>query len=116
MQEGLFSLLQMAKTTAALAKLSEARVPYISLLTDPTTGGISASFAFLGDVVLAEPGALIGFAGPRVIEQAMHSRLPADANTAEFVLNHGMLDAVVPRRLLRPTLARILRMYAGIRV
>jgi acetyl-CoA carboxylase carboxyl transferase subunit beta len=115
MQEGLFSLLQMAKTTAALAKLGEARVPYISLLTDPTTGGISASFAFLGDVVLAEPGALIGFAGPRVIEQAMHSRLPADATTAEFVLNHGMLDAVVPRRLLRPTLARLLRMYAGAR-
>lgn len=113
MQEGLFSLLQMAKTTAALARLGEARVPYISLLTDPTTGGISASFAFLGDVVLAEPGALIGFAGPRVIEQAMHSRLPADANTAEFVLNHGMLDAVVSRRLLRPTLARLLRMYAG---
>ncbi len=115
MQEGLFSLLQMAKTTAALAKLGEARVPYISLLTDPTTGGISASFAFLGDVVLAEPGALIGFAGPRVIEQAMHARLPADANTAEFVLNHGMLDAVVPRRLLRSTLARLLRLYAGTR-
>jgi acetyl-CoA carboxylase carboxyl transferase subunit beta len=115
MQEGLFSLLQMAKTTSALAKLGEARVPYISLLTDPTTGGISASFAFLGDVVLAEPGALIGFAGPRVIEQAMHSRLPSDANTAEFVLNHGMIDAVVPRRLLRPTLARLLRLYAGAR-
>ncbi len=115
MQEGLFSLLQMAKTTAALARLGEARVPYISLLTDPTTGGVSASFAFLGDVVLAEPGALIGFAGPRVIEQAMHSRLPPDANTAEFVLNHGMLDAVVPRRLLRSTLARLLRLYAGAR-
>ncbi len=116
MHEGLFSLLQMAKTTAALAKLGEAGVPYISLLTDPTTGGVSASYAFLGDVVLAEPGALIGFAGPRVIEQAMHSRLPADANTAEFVLAHGMIDAVVPRSLLRPTLARLLRMYAGTRV
>ncbi len=116
MQEGLFSLLQMAKTSAALAKLGEARVPYISLLTDPTTGGISASFAFLGDVILAEPGALIGFAGPRVIEQFMHQRLPPDTNTAEFVQAHGMLDAVVPRRLLRPTLARLLRMYAGSRV
>jgi len=115
MHEGLFSLLQMAKTTTALARLGEASVPYISLLTDPTTGGVSASFAFLGDVVLAEPGALIGFAGPRVIEQAIHSRLPADANTAEFELNHGMIDAVVPRSLLRPTLARLLRMYAGTR-
>ncbi len=113
MQEGLFSLLQMAKTTSALGLLSKAGVPYISLLTDPTTGGVSASFAFLGDVVLAEPGALIGFAGPRVIEQAIHSRLPADANTAEFVLDHGMIDAVVPRSLLRPTLAKLLRMYAG---
>jgi acetyl-CoA carboxylase carboxyl transferase subunit beta len=116
MQEGMFSLLQMAKTSAALTRLSEARVPYISLLTDPTTGGISASFAFLGDVILAEPGALIGFAGPRVIEQFMHQRLPADTNTAEFVLAHGMLDAVVPRRLLRPTLARLLRMYARSKV
>ncbi len=116
MQEGMFSLLQMAKTSAALTRLGEARVPYISLLTDPTTGGISASFAFLGDVILAEPGALIGFAGPRVIEQFMHQRLPADTNTAEFVLAHGMLDAVVPRRSLRPTLARLLRMYAGSKV
>jgi acetyl-CoA carboxylase carboxyl transferase subunit beta len=116
MQEGMFSLLQMAKTSAALTRLGEAGVPYISLLTDPTTGGISASFAFLGDVILAEPGALIGFAGPRVIEQFMHQRLPADTNTAEFVLAHGMLDAVVPRRSLRPTLARLLRMYAGSKV
>jgi len=113
MQEGLFSLLQMAKTSAALEQLGRAQVPFISLLTDPTTGGISASFAFLGDVILAEPGALIGFAGPRVIEQFMHQRLPPDTNTAEFVLTHGMLDAVVPRRLLRPTLGRLLRMYAG---
>ena len=113
MQEGLFSLLQMAKTSAALERAGKARVPYISLLTDPTTGGVSASFAFLGDVILAEPGALIGFAGPRVIEQFMHQRLPADTNTAEFVQEHGMLDAVVPRRLLRSTLARLLRMYAG---
>jgi acetyl-CoA carboxylase carboxyl transferase subunit beta len=116
MQEGLFSLLQMAKTSSMLARLGEARVPYISLLTDPTTGGISASFAFLGDVILAEPGALIGFAGPRVIEQFMHTHLPPDTNTAEFVQAHGMLDQVVPRRLLRPTLARILRLYAGSRV
>ncbi len=113
MQEGLFSLLQMAKTSAALERLGRAQVPYISLLTDPTTGGVSASFAFLGDVILAEPGALIGFAGPRVIEQFMHQRLPADTNTAEFVQEHGMLDAIVPRRLLRSTLARLLRMYAG---
>ncbi len=113
MHEGLFSLLQMAKTSSMLARLGEACVPYISLLTDPTTGGISASFAFLGDVILAEPGALIGFAGPRVIEQFMHTRLPSDTNTAEFVLAHGMLDQVVPRRLLRPTLARILRLYAS---
>lgn len=114
MQEGLFSLMQMAKTSAALARLGQAGVPYISLLTDPTTGGVSASFAMLGDVILAEPGALIGFAGPRVIEQFMHQRLPKDTNTAEFVLAHGMLDAIVPRNLLRPTLGRLLQLYAGV--
>jgi len=114
MQEGVISLMQMAKTSAALARLAEAGVPYISLLTDPTTGGVTASFAMLGDVILAEPGALIGFAGPRVIEQAMHHRLPKDVNTSEFVLKHGMIDQIVHRRALRPTLARLLRLYAGV--
>lgn len=113
MQEGLISLMQMAKTSAALARLNEAGVPYISLLTDPTTGGVAASFAFLGDVILAEPGALIGFAGPRVIEQAMHQRLPKDTNTSEFCLAHGMIDGIVPRRVLRPTVGRLLRLYGG---
>ena len=114
MQEGVISLMQMAKTSAALARLAAAGVPYISLLTDPTTGGVTASFAMLGDVILAEPGALIGFAGPRVIEQAMHHRLPKDVNTSEFVLKHGMIDQIVHRRALRPTLARLLRLYAGV--
>jgi acetyl-CoA carboxylase carboxyl transferase subunit beta len=111
MQEGLFSLMQMAKTSAALACLAEAGVPYISLLTDPTTGGVTASFASLGDIILAEPGALIGFTGPRVVEQFMHQRLPKDTDTSEFQLAHGMIDAVVHRRMLRPTLAKILRLY-----
>jgi acetyl-CoA carboxylase beta subunit len=83
------------------------------VLTDPTTGGVAASFAFLGDVILAEPHAHIGFAGPRVIEQFMHQRLPKDVNTSEFVLQHGMIDAIVPRRAMRPTLARLLRLYQG---
>src|SRR5947209_5530021 len=112
MQEGLYSLMQMAKTTAALAKLGEARLPYFSLLTDPTTGGVTASFAMLGDVTIAEPGALICFAGPRVIEGFMHVKLPEDAVTSEFVLQHGMIDAIVHRRELRQTLARLLRFYA----
>lgn len=114
MQEGVISLMQMAKTSAALSRLADAGVPYISLLTDPTTGGVTASFAMLGDVILAEPGALIGFAGPRVIEQAMHHRLPKDVNTSEFVLKHGMIDQIVPRKALRPTLARLLRLYTGV--
>jgi acetyl-CoA carboxylase carboxyl transferase subunit beta len=114
MQEGLISLMQMAKTSAALARLNEAGVPFISVLTDPTTGGVAASFAFLGDVILAEPGALIGFAGPRVIEQFMHQRLPKDTNTSEFCLQHGMIDAIVHRRVLRSTLARLLRLYRGV--
>jgi acetyl-CoA carboxylase carboxyl transferase subunit beta len=112
-QEGTISLMQMAKTSAALARLADAGVLYISLLTDPTTAGISASFAFLGDVILAEPGALIGFAGPRVIEQMMHQRLPKDVNTAEFVLKHGMIDGIVHRRELRASLARLLRLHSG---
>lgn len=113
MQEGLISLMQMAKTSAALARLGEAGVPYISLLTDPTVGGVPASFASLGDVTLAEPGALIGFAGPRVIEQATHQRLPKNADTSEFLLEHGMIDGVVHRRVLRPTIARLLRLYSA---
>ncbi|HEX9067148.1 MAG TPA: acetyl-CoA carboxylase, carboxyltransferase subunit beta [Ktedonobacterales bacterium] len=115
MQEGVLSLMQMAKTSAALAKLAERGVPYFSLLTDPTTGGVSASFAFLGDVILTEPGTLIGFAGPRVIESALHIKLPKDANTAEFVQAHGMLDAIVARRDLRSTFARLLKLYAQAR-
>lgn len=109
MQEGLYSLMQMAKTSAALAKLGEAKIPYVSLLTDPTTGGVTASFAMLGDVILSEPGALVCFTGPRVIEQFMHVK-PPEIN-AEFVLQHGMIDAVVHRRDLRQTLARLLKLY-----
>jgi acetyl-CoA carboxylase carboxyl transferase subunit beta len=112
MQEGLYSLMQMAKASAALAKLGEAKLPFFSLLTDPTTGGVTASFAMLGDVTMAEPGALICFAGPRVIEQNIYMKLPEGAVTSEFVLQHGMIDAVVYRRDLRPTLARLLRLYA----
>ena len=111
MQEGLYSLMQLAKTSSALAKLGEARLPYFSLLTDPTTGGVTASFGMLGDVILAEPGALVCFAGPRVIEGFMHVKLPEGAISAEFALQHGMIDAVVHRRDLRQTLARLLRMY-----
>lgn len=111
MQEGMYSLMQMAKTAAALAKLGEARLPFFSLLTDPTTGGVTASFAMLGDVILAEPGALICFAGPRVIEGSMHIKLPEGSVSSEFVLQHGMIDAVVHRRELRSTLARLLHLY-----
>jgi acetyl-CoA carboxylase carboxyl transferase subunit beta len=111
MQEGLLSLMQMAKTSAALARLAEAGIPYISLMTDPTTGGVTASFASLGDIILAEPGALVAFTGPRVVEQFMHQRLPKDTNTSEFELAHGMIDAVVHRRMLRSTLAKILRLF-----
>src|SRR5215510_2612048 len=113
MQEGIFSLLQMAKVTAALARLRARRVPFLSVLTDPTTGGVAASLALLGDVNLAEPGALIGFAGPRVIEQTIHQKLPAGFQRAEFVLEHGMLDLIVPRPVLRATLARLLDLLAG---
>lgn len=112
MQEGLYSLMQMAKTSAALAKLREAGIPYFSLLTDPTTGGVTASFAMLGDVILAEPGGLICFAGPRVIEQFMHTKLPDGAVSAEFLLQHGMIDMIVARHELRATLGRLLRFYS----
>ena len=113
MQESFYSLMQMAKTSAALARLGEAHLPFFSLLTDPTTGGVTASFAMLGDVILAEPGALICFAGPRVIEGFMHIKLPEGAVTSEFVLQHGMIDAIVHRRDLRSTLAKLLRLYAS---
>jgi acetyl-CoA carboxylase carboxyl transferase subunit beta len=113
MHEGIFSLMQMAKTSAALARLGDARVLFICLLTDPTTGGVTASFAGLGDVMLAEPGALVGFAGPRVIEQITKQKLPPGTQRAEFQLEHGMIDKVVHRRDLRPTLSRLLRLYTG---
>lgn len=108
MQEGLFSLMQMAKTTAALTKLSEAGLPYISILTDPTMGGVSASFAFVGDVVIVEPGALIGFAGPRVIEQTVRETLPEGFQRSEFLLEKGAVDLIVDRRQLRDKVAQVL--------
>lgn len=108
MQEGLFSLMQMAKTSAALQKLKDAGVPYISVLTDPVFGGVSASLATLGDVILAEPNALIGFAGPRVIEQTVREKLPADFQRSEFLLDHGMIDNVVHRHNLRRTIKTII--------
>ena len=108
MQEGIFSLMQMAKSSAALARFREARQPYVSVLLDPTTGGVAASFAFLGDIILAEPKALIGFAGPRVIEQTLRQKLPEGFQRSEFLLKHGMIDAIVPRRELRERLAQVL--------
>ena len=108
MQEGTLSLMQMAKISAALAALDEARVPFISVLTDPTTGGVTASFAMLGDVIIAEPKALIGFAGPRVIEQTIRQKLPKDFQRSEFLLDHGMIDAIVDRRELRDYLDKLL--------
>lgn len=113
MQEGAISLMQMAKISAALMRLDEARLPYISILTDPTTGGVTASFAMLGDLNIAEPGALIGFAGPRVIEQTIRQKLPEGFQRSEFLLKHGMLDAVVPRNELKPYLAKALKFFAG---
>jgi acetyl-CoA carboxylase carboxyl transferase subunit beta len=108
MQEGTLSLMQMAKISAALAQLEEARLPFISVLTDPTTGGVTASFAMLGDAIIAEPKALIGFAGPRVIEQTIRQKLPKGFQRSEFLLEHGMLDAVVDRREMRPFLIKLL--------
>jgi acetyl-CoA carboxylase carboxyl transferase subunit beta len=113
MQEGILSLMQMAKTSAVLAQLAERRIPFISVLTNPTTGGVSASFAMLGDAILAEPGAVIGFAGPRVIKQTLGQDLPEGFQTAEFLLDHGMIDAVVPRRELKHTIGRLLRHMTG---
>ena len=113
MQEGLLSLLQMAKTNAALTQLAKARLPYISVLTDPTMGGVSASFAFMGDVVIAEPQALVGFAGPRVIETTVREKLPEGFQRAEFLLGKGAIDMIVDRRELRPTVARAVAMLTG---
>jgi acetyl-CoA carboxylase carboxyl transferase subunit beta len=106
MMEGTLSLMQMAKISAALARLDSARLPFISLMTDPTTGGVTASFAMLGDLNVSEPGALIGFAGPRVIEQTIRQKLPEGFQRAEFLLEHGMLDMVVDRRNLKATLVK----------
>lgn len=113
MMEGTVSLIQMAKISAALARLDEARIPFLSVLTDPTTGGVTASFAMLGDLNIAEPGALIGFAGPRVIEQTIRQKLPAGFQRSEFLLEHGMLDAVVPRAELKGFLVRSLGFLLG---
>jgi len=108
MQEGLFSLMQMAKTTAVLTRLSAARLPFLSILTDPTMGGVSASFAFIGDIVIAEPGALIGFAGPRVIEQTVRETLPEGFQRAEFLLEKGAIDLIVDRRQMKNKVADLL--------
>ncbi len=108
MQEGLFSLMQMAKTTASITRLAERRLPFVTVLTDPTMGGVSASFAFMGDIVVAEPGALIGFAGPRVIEQTVREKLPEGFQRAEFLLEKGAIDVIIDRREMRQELARML--------
>jgi len=114
MMEGVASLMQLAKISAALARLDESKVPYVSVLTDPTTGGVTASFAMLGDLNIAEPGALIGFAGPRVIEQTIRQKLPTGFQRSEFLLEHGMLDAVVHRRNLKSYIARALEFMAPV--
>jgi len=112
MQESTLSLMQMAKTSAALARLGEAGLPYLSVLTDPTTGGVTASFAMLGDVILAEPRALIGFAGPRVIAETIRQPLPEGFQRSEFLLEHGQIDLIVERRELKDTLRRLLAFFA----
>jgi acetyl-CoA carboxylase carboxyl transferase subunit beta len=113
MQEGVLSLMQMAKASAMLSQLAERRIPYVSILTNPTTGGVSASYAMLGDAILAEPGAVIGFAGPRVIKQTLGQDLPEGFQTAEFLLDHGMVDRVVHRRELKQTVGQLLRHMSG---
>ncbi|HEX9829225.1 MAG TPA: acetyl-CoA carboxylase carboxyltransferase subunit beta, partial [Bacteroidota bacterium] len=113
MMESALSLMQLAKTSAKLAQLSDAGVPYLSVLTDPTTGGVTASFAMLGDIHIAEPGALIGFAGPRVIKQAVGKDLPEGFQRSEFLLDKGFVDMVVPRKDLRSTIAKMLRLLEG---
>lgn len=113
MQEGIISLMQMAKTSVALAKLDDAGLLYISVLTDPTTGGVTASFAMLGDIILAEPDALIGFAGPRVIEQTLKQKLPEGFQRSEFLLEHGFIDKIVSRKDMKNTLSQILKLHKG---
>ena len=113
MQEGALSLMQMAKISAALARLDEKGIPYISVLTDPTTGGVTASFAMLGDLIIAEPKALIGFAGPRVIEQTIRQTLPVGFQRSEFLLEHGMIDIIVDRAQLRDTVIQCLQFMVG---
>jgi len=113
MQEGILSLMQMAKTSAALARLAEAKVPFISILADPTFGGVSASFAMLGDIIIAEPKALIGFAGPRVIEQTIKQQLPEGFQRSEFLLDHGMVDLILERKKLKQTLAKLLAFFSS---
>ncbi len=111
MQEGILSLMQMAKTAAAIGRLAEARIPYVSILADPTFGGVTASFAMLADVILAEPKALIGFAGPRVIEQTIRQQLPQEFQRAEFLLEHGMIDLIVPRKRLKETVSSLVGFF-----
>ena len=113
MQEGILSLMQMAKISAALSRLAEARLPFISLLTDPTTGGVTASYAMLGDLNIAEPKALIGFAGPRVIEQTIRQTLPDGFQRSEFLVEHGMVDVILPRAEMKATVGRFLHMFTG---
>jgi acetyl-CoA carboxylase carboxyl transferase subunit beta len=108
MHEGILSLMQMAKTSGALARHAEARLPYISVLTHPTTGGVTASFATLGDIIIAEPKCMIGFAGPRVVKETTHSDLPPGFQTAEFMMDHGLVDMIIQRKDMRSTLARLL--------
>lgn len=115
MQEGLTSLMQMAKTTAALSQLSNQGLPFISVLTDPTMGGVSASFAMIGDIVIAEPGALIGFAGPRVIEQTVRQTLPDGFQRSEFLLEHGAIDMIVDRREMKDRLGKLLSLFTRVR-
>ena len=112
MQEGILSLMQMAKTSAALSRLSEMGIPYISILTDPTFGGVTASFAMLGDIIIAEPKALIGFAGPRVVEQTIKQQLPDGFQRAEFLLEHGMIDMIVERKKLKETLSKVITFFS----
>ena len=113
MQEGILSLMQMAKTSGAVRRHSEAGLFYLTVITDPTTGGVTASFAMEGDIILAEPGALIGFAGPRVIEQTVRKKLPAGFQKAEFVMEHGFVDAIVPRNIQKETVTKLLKIHSG---
>jgi acetyl-CoA carboxylase carboxyl transferase subunit beta len=113
MQEGILSLMQMAKISAALARLAAAGLPYISVLTDPTTGGVTASYAMLGDLNIAEPKALIGFAGPRVIEQTIRQTLPEGFQRSEFLVEHGMVDLITPRAVMKPAIGRFLKIFMG---